>query len=250
MKYLLVCVFVGCVAGLAIEPVGRTTLDEEELLHAMEARNEAIDMELEAAEEESKNIVEAAPEERHFVDPYGTTEYFTQYDTKRYLYPCDLQPTSRIVYDYYKPDRRVQNRYWWSDQCWYPAGARNGQGPVGFVGNYDKYGVRPHYSGGNYNNYGEKPLYGQGPVGVVGNYNKYGVRPHYSGGNYNNYGEKPLYGQGPVGVVGNYNKYGVRPHYSGGNYNNYGEKPLYSQAYTNPRIFPWFTPNRVAPVFY
>merc|ERR1712223_1925821 len=64
MKYLLVCVFVGCVAGLAIEPVGRTTLDEEELLHAMEARNEAIEMEMGEAEE-NKNVVEAAPEERH-----------------------------------------------------------------------------------------------------------------------------------------------------------------------------------------
>merc|ERR1712105_550847 len=65
MKYLLVCVFLGCVAGLAIEPVGRTTLDEEELLHAMEARKGAIEMAIEDAEEENKNVVEAAPEERH-----------------------------------------------------------------------------------------------------------------------------------------------------------------------------------------
>ena len=182
MKYMLVFVFVGCVAGLAVEPAGRTTLDEEELLHAMEARNEAIEIELEAAEEENKNVVEVAPEERHiggglgiqflnigagasagvgnggvafnsngvlgrnFV-PYSYTGYrapahFTQYSRPQYN-PCDLQPTSRVQ----------KYRHWWSDQCWYPAGARNGQGQVGFSG-----GVG---FGGNYNNYGERPYYSQ-----------------------------------------------------------------------------------------
>merc|ERR1712173_522211 len=61
---LLACVVFA--TAKPVEPEGRTTLDEEELLHAIEARNEAIQMEMEmkeAAEEdpEARNVVEPAP---------------------------------------------------------------------------------------------------------------------------------------------------------------------------------------------
>merc|ERR1712147_539577 len=51
MKIFAALLFVGAVAGLAIEPVeeekakGRTSLDEEELLHALEARSESLEQE-------------------------------------------------------------------------------------------------------------------------------------------------------------------------------------------------------------
>merc|ERR1712117_165689 len=179
MKYLLVCVFVGCVAGLAIEPVGRTTLDEEELLHAMEARNEAIEMEMEEAEEENKNVVEAAPEERHigaglgfqflglgagasaglgnggigfngnaglghnFVK-YGTPSHFTQYWRPQY-YP--------VTYNTQVESRRLGLGAGVNlGPLGVGASAGIGQGQIGFSGglgfggNYGNYGTRPHYS--------------------------------------------------------------------------------------------------------
>ena len=178
MKYLLACVFVGCVAGLAIEPVGRTTLDEEELLHAMEARNEAIEMELEAAEEENKNVVEAAPEERHIGGGLGVNLFglgagvsaglgnrgvhfngnaglgnFVHYGTPAHYTQYWKQPYFPVTYNQQVESRNIGLGAGGNfGLLGAGASAGIGQGQVGFSGGfglggpYANYGTRNHYA--------------------------------------------------------------------------------------------------------
>merc|ERR1712153_59854 len=225
MKFLAILLFVGVVAGFAIEPVEdeakgrsdleeeevveRRSLDEEELLHAIEARNEAIEMELEEElpfkteeEQESRHIVEAAPEQRHIGAGLGVQLGLGSYGLGA------------------------------------GASAGLGNGGVGFNGNagfghnFLNYGAPAHYS----QYYAQpQPQYGPwvpAPVesrrlgfGLGANLGPIGA------------GASAGIGHGQIGLSGGFG--------FGGNYANYRARPHYQQYYAAPNQGPWFSPNQL-----
>jgi len=208
MKLLLLCVFLGCATGLAIEPLRRSTLDEEELMHAVEARNEAIQLEMEDAEErfmeaveeeeiQSRNIVEPAPEERRIGAGLG-------------IQFLGLGAGAS-------------------------AGIGNGgigfNGNAGFGHNFVNYGTPAHFS-----QYYARPAYAYGAYPPAVQSRRIGLGAGVNLGPLGA-GASAGIGQGQIGFSGGLG--------FGGNYANYGTRPHYSQYYVNPNRQPWFNPNQL-----
>ena len=236
MKIFAVLLFVGAVAGFAIEPLeegkGRSTLDEEELLHALEARSESLEEEADERrsldEEELLHAIEARNEALEMeLEEIPTLDEEEGLESRHIVEPAPLPEERRIG-----AGLGVQFLGLGAGAS---AGIGNGgvgfNGNAGFGHNFVNYGTPAHYS--QYYVQPQQQQYGPWvPVqsrrlgfGLGGNLGPIGA------------GASAGIGHGQVGVSGGFG--------FGGNYANYGAKPHYQQYYALPNRGPWFSPNQL-----
>ena len=242
---LLVLTVVGLAAA---RPQYRTTLDEEELLHALQFRQEALDMEkeVEVAEVESRHVVEPAPLESRESPPYPFYPGDNSYNGGPYSYSGPGH--------YYQP-APLESRHIGAGLGLQlgPIGAGLsaglGNGGLGFntgagFGQYLQFGTPAHYQ-----QYWARPA-DVSPYTTVGP-TQYGPWvPVSAPAQSRRLGTGVGFNLGPVGAglsagVGHGNV-GLSGGFGfGGPYSNYGTRPHYQQYYSQPFRGPYFGPNQI-----
>ena len=206
---LLVLMVVGLAAA---RPQYRTTLDEEELLHALQFRQEALDMEkeVEVAAVESRHVVEPAPlESRHIGAGLGLQ-----------LGPIGVGLSTGLG----------------NGGLGYNAGAGLGQYlQFGTPAHYQQYWARPatspHYGTVGATTYGPWV-----PVSAPAQSRRLGTGVGFNLGPVGA-GLSAGVGHGNIGLSGGFG--------FGGPYSNFGTRPHYQQYYSQPFRGPYFGPNQL-----
>ena len=250
MRFLAYLLLLGTAAGLAIVPVeedtddkGRTSLDEEELVHAVEARNEALEEEASERrtldEEELLHAIEARNEaiemeiedEQHLLQKIQEEE---ELESRHIVEPAPLPLEERHI----AAGLGVQFLGLGAG-----ASAGIGNGGVGFNANaglgndFTKFGTPAHYS-----QYYAQPAYPVDPVyPVYGPWVPVESRSVGLGGGVNlgplGVGASAGIGHGQIGISGGFG--------FGGKYANYGRPAHYQQYYNLPYRGPYFHPGQL-----